>query len=71
MAETEEAYLARCWERDICPYCSRIFPATQRVGSGRKKQGGFCSLACYGSYHAMDLAARQARVCTALGEQND
>jgi Transposase IS66 family len=34
----------RCWEAGICPFCRKTFPARQRVGNGRKKAGGFCSL---------------------------
>lgn len=45
MAENEEDYLRQCLEQSICPACQQ--PIVERVGSGRLKDGAFCSLACF------------------------
>ena len=59
---TEAAFLRDCWERDICPYCGRKFDPSERVGSGEKSKGGFCSLHCYTEYYKHDIAERQSRI---------
>jgi hypothetical protein len=61
MAVSEESYLLDCWERVICPYCRKPFLETARVGSGRKKEGGFCSLDCYTKYYELDIRERFRR----------
>jgi hypothetical protein len=33
-------------------------PEGQRVGSGKKSDGGFCSLDCYGEYHKKRLVEK-------------
>jgi len=53
MAISEAAYLQRLWELDICPYCHRVIPEGKRVGSGRRSDGGFCSLECFSRYHVL------------------
>lgn len=58
MAESEETYLKRCWETNTCPTCKTIFPAQQRVGTGRKRDGGFCSLDCLAAYRKLELEAK-------------
>jgi hypothetical protein len=58
MAISEETFLLDCWDRVICPYCRTTFPPTQRVGSGKKQEGGFCSLGCYAKYYELTLAER-------------
>jgi hypothetical protein len=58
MAILEAEYLTKMWERNMCPYCRGAVAKEKRVGSGRKSDGGFCSLQCYASYHALDLAER-------------
>jgi hypothetical protein len=33
-----------------------------RVGSGRKSEGGFCSLDCYASFYQLELTERARRL---------
>jgi len=61
LAISEESYLLDCWHRDVCPYCGRNIPGGRRVGSGRKSDGGFCSMSCYGDYHRLSLVERHRR----------
>jgi hypothetical protein len=60
----EKLYLAEMWTRGECANCGKPIGAFQRVGSGKKSEGGFCSLSCYGDYYAAELQARakKARV---------
>ena len=58
MAISEAAYLNMMWERKECPSCRRAIPTGKRVGTGRKKDGGFCSLDCYARYDAMELTEK-------------
>ena len=50
MAESIEASLLELWDRNICPNCGKTIPQGTRVGSGRKREGGYCSLDCYPSF---------------------
>lgn len=50
MAESIEASPLELWDRNICPNCGKTIPQGTRVGSGRKREGGFCSLDCYTSF---------------------
>jgi len=61
MAVTEESFLLDCWERGVCAYCKKTFPASSRVGSGKKQEGGFCSLRCFAEYHKLTLAEKHQR----------
>ena len=67
MPVNEESYLLDCWERVICPYCRKSFPETERVGSGQKKKGGFCSLDCYTNYYELDIRERLRRFADPSG----
>lgn len=58
MDVSENAYLLELWAKNICPWCGKTIPEGTRVGSGRKSDGGFCSLACYADYHALTLIDR-------------
>lgn len=58
MAESEENYLRTCLDRSICPFCKREVPPGQRVGSGARCDGVFCSLDCYARYHALTIRER-------------
>lgn len=49
MARSEEDYLRELWDKNICPNCGKDIPKGKRVGSGKKSEGGFCSLDCYAS----------------------
>ena len=62
MATSEEAYLLELWDQNICPNCGKTIPQGTRVGSGRKSEGGFCSLECYASFYQLELAERARRV---------
>jgi hypothetical protein len=50
MAESIEASLLELWDRSIGPNCFKTIPQGTRVGSGGKREGGFCSLDCYTSF---------------------
>jgi hypothetical protein len=58
VTEAEGEILLELWDKDICPFCEKIIPEGQRLGSGRKREGGFCSLDCYTQYHKVKLAER-------------
>lgn len=70
MAKSEQNHLLELWDKNICPYCGKHFPETQRVGSGQKTKGGFCSLDCYTRYYALELSerARHIQDISARGE---
>ena len=61
MAIPETTYLTNMWERNECPYCHAHLEG-QRVGSGRKAGGGFCSLDCYARYNALEFAQKAQQV---------
>jgi hypothetical protein len=50
MAESIEASRLELWDRNICPNCFKTIPQATRGGSGRKREGGFCSLDCHPSF---------------------
>jgi len=58
MAESEQSYLLELWDKNICPNCCKKIPEGKRVGSGKKSDGGFCSLGCYVEYHEAELIER-------------
>ena len=62
LAEAEAEVLLELWDKNICPFCERLIPERERVGSGRRREGGFCSLACYAEYHKVELIERARRV---------
>lgn len=51
----EERFLLECWAQNVRPQCSKQIPEGKRVGSGKKSDGGFCSLDCYGEYQKKRL----------------
>jgi hypothetical protein len=61
VAVSEASYLLDCWRRTICAYCGQRYLATQRVGSGQKSKGGFCSLDCYTKYYQLEIVERLRR----------
>jgi hypothetical protein len=63
----EADFLLRLWDQGRCPFCGRTFPAAERVGSGRRSEGGFCSLSCYAGYYSLELVDR-ARLRLDLGK---
>lgn len=62
MARSEKAHLLELWDRGICPFCAKPIPPNTRVGSGRKSEGGFCSLKCFARYYEMELRQRAKRL---------
>jgi hypothetical protein len=69
MAESEQNYLLELWDRGVCPNCGKKIPAGKRVGSGKKSDGGFCSLDCYGEYYSIEIFERAKKV-SALTERH-
>jgi len=68
MAETEEAFLRQCETQGICPACRGAL--TSRVGSGARSKGVFCSLKCFGDWHAGDLWRRHLERLKEQGERS-
>ena len=62
MGASEEKYPLELWDQNICPNCGKIIPQGSRVGSGRKSEGGFCSLDCYTTFYQLELGERARRV---------
>jgi len=62
MAMSENEYLLELWSLNLCPLCGKSIPDGTRVGSGRKSEGGFCSLDCYVKYYALEIVERARRV---------
>lgn len=58
MADNEAELLLKLWEAGICPTCGKPVPDGTRVGTGRRSDGGFCSLDCYAAFYAAELAER-------------
>jgi hypothetical protein len=58
MDKSEEEYLLELWERNICPYCGKSIPEGTRVGRGKKRLGGFCSLGCVAQYNEFEFTQR-------------
>jgi hypothetical protein len=58
----EDEYLQMLWQRNICPFCGKQIPDGTRVGTGRKQEGGFCSLDCYTHYYALELLEKARRL---------
>ncbi len=57
----EEDHLLMLWDAGICPNCGVEIKNGKRVGSGKKSDGGFCSLNCYGDYHKATLVERHRK----------
>jgi len=62
MAKSERDYLLELWDKNICPSCCNGIAEGTRVGSGRKSEGGFCSLDCYATYYKAELTERAKKV---------
>jgi hypothetical protein len=71
MEISESQYLSELWSANICPWCGKHIPEGTRVGSGRKSEGGFCSLACYANYYALELQERAQRALDASKKRID
>jgi hypothetical protein len=68
---SEPQYLLNLWSLNVCPYCGKGIPEGTRVGSGRKNEGGFCSLTCYADYYALELAERAQRALSASKKRGE
>lgn len=62
MPSAETRRLLRLWDAGICPNCGKRFSPARRVGSGRKADGGFCSLDCYAVFYRLELEERARRL---------
>lgn len=69
MARSEEDYLRELWDKNICPNCGKDIPEGKRIGSGKRAEGGFCTLDCYTNYHQVALIER-AKKLAALTERH-
>lgn len=56
--EAKGEVLLEQWDEDIWPFSEKLIREGQRLGSGREKEVGFCSLDCYAEYHNVRLAER-------------
>ena len=61
VAESEKDHLLRLWEANVCPNCGDVIPEGARTGSGKKSDGGFCSISCYGEYYKSELVERHKK----------
>jgi hypothetical protein len=66
MGDSEKEYLLKLWEANICPNCGTAIPEGARTGSGKKSEGGFCSLSCYGEYYKAALIERHRKRLAAM-----
>jgi hypothetical protein len=71
MAESERNYLLELWDKNICPNCGKGIPEGQRAGSGKKSEGGFCSLDCYAEYRNADLIGRHKEIAALAQRQSN
>jgi len=62
MVISETDHLLELWSKNICPWCGKEIEAFSRIGTGRKREGGFCSLDCYAKYYSVELQERAQRV---------
>src|SRR5258706_2247631 len=56
----EAEYLLKLWQLNVCPNCGQIITDGRRLGTGRRKDGGFCSLECYTNYYRLELQQQLA-----------
>ena len=69
MPGEEAESLLEFWNKNVCPFCGKTIPEGTRVGSGRKSEGGFCSLDCYTEYYKLEVIERAKRVA-AIAERH-
>jgi hypothetical protein len=69
MTDQERSYLLELWGEGICPNCGKKIPEGVRVGSGKKSEGGFCTLSCYGEFYRTEIVERAKKV-SALAERH-
>jgi hypothetical protein len=68
---SDEDYLLELWAKNICPNSAKQIPAGQRVGSGQKSKGGFCSLDCYASFYEYEITERARRISEAMKKHGE
>jgi hypothetical protein len=68
--KSECEFLLDLWEANICPYCGKKISEGTRVGSGRKREGGFCSLTCYTEYYQFEIRARISHLVKVRARQD-
>ncbi len=71
MGRSEADYLLELWDKGICPCCGRPIREAKSVGSGRKSEGGFCSLDCYARYYQLELRERARRLAEIAKQPGD
>lgn len=62
MGNSETEYLLELWDKNICPFCGQDIAEGTRIGSGKRSEGGFCSMDCFARYHEAELVKRSARL---------
>lgn len=70
MDKSEEEYLLELWERNICPQCGGEISGEQKFGTGKKREGGFCSLQCYTLYYQTEILQRQQQILKRFGRHS-
>lgn len=58
----ETSYLLELWDKNICPSCGQLIPEGKRIGSGKKDEGGFCSMDCLVQFQGATLIERAKKV---------
>ena len=71
MAVSETKYLLELWSMNVCPWCEKALQPNTRVGSGRKSEGGFCSLDCYAKYYSVELNERARKISELAKRHSD
>jgi hypothetical protein len=69
MTSSESIYLLELRDKHICPTCGKTIREGKYVGSGKKSEGGFCSLGRYAEYYRMEIVERAKKV-QELAERN-
>lgn len=62
MEDDTATLLLSLWDLNICPQCGKIIPEGDRIGSGRRAEGGFCSLDCYTRFYQTEIIERAKKV---------
>jgi len=71
MGDSEKEYLLQLWDAGICPNCGNVIPQNRRIGSGKKSEGGFCSVNCSAEYHQATLIERHQKRLAAVKRHRD
>jgi len=71
MAGSEQEWLLELWVKNVCPSCGREIPQGTRIGSGKKSEGGFCSLDCHIEYYKFGLIAGVRKAASALARNQN